>query len=177
MHYRSKTTLLGLPLVHVATASQIDGIWRRGIAKGWIAIGDISFGVLVSVGGVALGTGLTFGGLGVGLICVSGLSVALLLAIGGLAIGYVALGGAAIALRGAVGGLALARDYAIGGGAFARHANDAAAEQFFREDLLLSAAQFLAGHSQWLLLLIAIPILLAFRERQRHAERGPRSNR
>jgi hypothetical protein len=177
MNYRSKTTLLGLPLVHVATATKINGTFRRGVARGWIAVGDISFGLLVSVGGVAFGAGLTFGGLGLGLICFSGLSVGMLLALGGLAVGYLAVGGAAIGVKAAAGGFAVARDYALGGSAVARHANDAAAQQFFQEDLLVSAAQFVAAQSHWLMLLIAIPLLLAVLERRKRTEQGPRAPR
>jgi hypothetical protein len=173
MEYRSKTTLLGLPLVHVAVGTTRDGRLVRGIARGWIAIGDISFGLLLSVGGLALGTGVTFGGLGIGLVCLSGLSIGLLLALGGLAIGYLAVGGAAIALKAAVGGLAVARDYALGGGAFARHANDSAARAFFQQDLLLSFGQLVMSHSHWLLLLLAIPLVLALQQAKRREEQGP----
>ena len=173
MEYRSRTVLLGLPLVHVAIGVMRDGRPARGIARGWIAIGDISFGLLLSFGGVAVGTGLSFGGVGLGLICFSGLSVGLLLALGGLAVGYLAVGGAAIAFRAAVGGLAVARDYAIGGAAFARHANDAAAEQFVTQDILLAAGQFVADHSGWLVLLAFIPLFIALRQRKRREEQRP----
>ena len=160
MHYKSTVTLLGLPLLHIAVGGG-PGTSPRGIARGWVAVGDISFGIVLSVGGVALGAGLTLGGVGVGLICVSGLSIGLLLALGGLAIGYVACGGAAIALKAAFGGLAIARDYALGGAAFARHANDAAARKMFDEQWLLAFAQFVLQHSQWLIVLAVVPALLA----------------
>ena len=64
---------------------------QRGIARGWIAIGDIAFGVVLSVGGIAFG-GISLGGLGLGLISLAGLSVGIY-AIGGLAVGYLAMGG------------------------------------------------------------------------------------
>jgi hypothetical protein len=121
-----------------------------------------------------LGTGVTFGGLGIGLLCLSGVSIGFVLALGGLAIGYLAVGGGAFAVKAAVGGLAVARDYAIGGGAFARHANDAAARQFFQEDLLLALGQLVMSHSHWLLLLLAIPLVLALQRAKRREERGPR---
>jgi len=174
VEYQSKTSLLGLPLVHVAVGTTRGGRPARGIARGWIAIGDISFGLLLSVGGLALGTGVMFGGVGIGLVCLSGLSLGLLLALGGLAIGYLAVGGGAIAVKAAVGGLAVARDYAIGGGAFARHANDAAARAFFREELLLAFGQIVMSHSHWFLVLAAIPVFLALRQAKRREEQGPR---
>ena len=81
MNYRSKASLLGLPLVNVRTAEMVDGRAQRGIARGWIAIGDIAFGVVLSVGGIAFG-GISLGGLGLGLISLAGLSVGIY-AIGG----------------------------------------------------------------------------------------------
>jgi hypothetical protein len=173
MEYRSRTILLGLPIVHVATARVVDGQLRRGIARGWIAAGDVSFGILISVGGVAFG-GLSLGGLSVGVISLGGASLGALLALGGLAIGYLALGGAALAVKGAVGGLAVALDYAVGGRAIANHANDAAAQHFFQEDLLMSSAQALADHSPWLLILLAVPVLAALHRRRSREEQGPR---
>ena len=98
--YRSRATLFGWPLVHVATG--LDPVTRRKrIARGIIAIGDIAQGV-VAFGGLAMG-GLAFGGLSLGLI-----------AFGGCALGLVALGGLGVALAIAVGGLAIA-PLALGG--------------------------------------------------------------
>jgi hypothetical protein len=101
--YRSKATLWGLPLVHVATG--IDPITgRKRIAKGIIACGDVAIGV-VAVGGMAFG-GIAFGGLAIG-----GLAIA------GCAIGLIGLGGCAIGLLLAAGGSAIG-GVAVGGGAF-----------------------------------------------------------
>lgn len=172
MEYRSKTSLLGLPLVHVAAGAIRDGRPVRGIARGWIAIGDISFGVLLSVGGIAFG-GLAFGGMAIGVLSLGGLAVGAM-AVGGGAVGYLAAGGAAVAFRAALGGLAIARDYALGGGAVARHANDEAARRFFEDDLFAEAARTVMEHSEWMLLLTAIPLVLALRERKRREEQGPR---
>lgn len=119
MEYRSKVSLLGMPLVHVATGAVVDGRYRRGIATGWIAIGDLAFGVLFAGGGIAIG-GITLGGGALGLISIGGVALGLC-AVGGLSVGVVALGGAAIAWYAAVGGLAVAHDYAIGGLAVARN--------------------------------------------------------
>lgn len=125
MSYRSKSKLFGLPLVDVASGSQ-DG--RRGVAKGWIAIGDIAFGVVFSMGGVAFG-GIAVGGLSLGLIAIAGLALGGM-ALGGGAIGGMATGGLAIGAYSADGGAAIAYQYAHGGLAIARHANDDAAEHF-----------------------------------------------
>ncbi len=45
MTMKSSIQLLGLPLVHVATGQLVDGRYRRGVARGWIAVGDVAFGV------------------------------------------------------------------------------------------------------------------------------------
>jgi hypothetical protein len=173
MQYVSKIRLLGLPLVHIAEGGMRDGRFARGIARGWIAIGDVSFGVLLSVGGIAFG-GVAFGGMAIGVLSLGGLAVGAL-ALGGSAIGYLAAGGGAIALKAALGGLAIARDYALGGAAVARHANDEAARRYFEEDLFAEAARIAMEHSQWLVLLALLAVLLALRERKRRAEQGPRA--
>ncbi len=102
VEYRSRATLFGLPLLHVATGTD-PATGRARVARGVIAIGGIAQGV-VAFGGVAMG-GLTFGGLSLGVI-----------AFGGCALGLVAFGGLAVALLVAFGGAAVA-PIAIGGGA------------------------------------------------------------
>ena len=47
MEYRSKASLLGLPLVHVATGAIRNGRPVRGIARGWISVGEVSLGVFI----------------------------------------------------------------------------------------------------------------------------------
>ncbi|HET6463692.1 MAG TPA: hypothetical protein VFH33_07815 [Candidatus Krumholzibacteria bacterium] len=120
MEYRSRASVLGLPLIHIALGSARPGEpYRRGIATGWIAIGDIARGVLVASGGVAVG-GICIGGVGLGLISFAGMSVGAL-AFGGMALGYYAVGGAAFAWQVAIGGLAVSHAYALGGVGKAPH--------------------------------------------------------
>ncbi len=132
--YRSKRTLFGLPLVHVARG--IDpATGRPRVAKGIIAIGDaFAIGGLAIGGGGAVGIIALGGGVGLGLLSFAGLAVGVLLAIGGAALGGVALGGAAVGGV-AIGGAAVGY-YALGGGAFGVHplggnAADPQAVQFF----------------------------------------------
>lgn len=106
--YESKTTLLGLPLVHIKI-NRHGG--RLCVAKGIIAIGTVSIGV-ISIGAVPFGF-LCFGGAAVGIISFGGLAIGLLTAIGGVALGALAVGGMAIGL-GAIGGFAIG-EIAIGG--------------------------------------------------------------
>ncbi len=122
--WKSRATLLGLPLVHVAGGWDEQG--RRRVAKGIVAIGDIAMGAL-AVGGVALG-GLTIGGASVGLVSLGGAAVGILLGAGGFAVGYVALGGLAIGYY-ALGGLAIGA-HALGG-----NVQDPQAIEFFQRYL------------------------------------------
>lgn len=162
--YRSKWTLLGLPLVHIRTGARPGE--KLGTAKGWIAIGDRAYGVLFAAGAVAVG-GISMGGATVGLISIGGASVGLL-AVGGLALGGLALGGGAIgimaaggiatALIGAEGGLAVAREFALGGQALAQHANDAAAREYFGQFPWMDMSK--AGNRTWWVTLCWLPLLL-----------------
>lgn len=101
--FRSTTTFLGIPLVHVHSGKPKPGK-RRCVARGWIAFGDVAIGGL-AVGGVALG-GVTFGGCAVGLLAAVGGAALGGVAIGGVAIGGIATGGLAVGYL-ALGGIAV----------------------------------------------------------------------
>ena len=127
--YKSKRTVFGLPLVHINM-----GFGLR-VAKGIIAIGNISIGVLsigglalglVSFGGLALGMLLVLAGVGVGAVALGGLAVGIL-AVGGFALGWFAWGGITYGVY-SVGGLAFASKVAVGGMASAPLAIGSAAE-------------------------------------------------
>ena len=90
--YRSRTTIFGLPLVHVALGPGEGKL--RGQARGIIAIGDVATGVL-AIGGFARGV-IAFGGLALGLVGFGGLGVGLVAALGGMSVGGLTVGGAAI---------------------------------------------------------------------------------
>ncbi len=147
--YRTRTCLLGLPLVHLNFGGGACGRRQRGVARGWIAVGDIAYGLLFASGGIAVG-GIAVGGLAAGLLALGGCAVGGLvlggfalgagacgggafgwLAAGGLAVGWAAFGGGALGWHAAYGGFAWARDYAVGGTTFAAHTNDALAREFF----------------------------------------------
>ena len=85
--YRSRRTVWGLPLVHVAHDASGERVaWARGV----VAIGDAAVG-LVAIGGFAFG-GVALGGMAVGIVGLGGLALGLLLAMGGLAAGGFAVG-------------------------------------------------------------------------------------
>ena len=102
--YRSKRTVWGIPLVHVAFGGDPSGR-PMALARGVIAIGEAAVG-LVAIGGFA-GGGVTIAGMSLGVISLSGLSVGLFLAMGGIAFGGFAVGSLAFGAVGAVGVLPL----------------------------------------------------------------------
>jgi tetratricopeptide (TPR) repeat protein len=130
--WRSKTTVLGWPLVHVNLRR---GGGRVRVARGILAFGDLAIGV-VAAGGMAIG-GLAIGGASLGLLAIGGLALAAAGALGGAAIaGGVAYGGLACAGYAAYGGGAYAGRYAMGGEARAKYVttgerSDPEAERFF----------------------------------------------
>src|SRR4030042_1719745 len=63
--YKSKTTILGLPLIHIAQGFTPEGRYR--VAKGFIAIGNVAVGVL-AIGGAAVGI-IALAGAGLGIGC------------------------------------------------------------------------------------------------------------
>jgi len=161
--YRSQWRLFGLPLIHIRTGRRVGEKLRP--ATGWIAIGDAAAGIILAIGGVAVG-GISIGGASLGVISVGGAAVGLLacggLGIGiwsaaGLAVGCLASGGCAIAWQAAQGGSAIAHDFALGGAAFARHANDEAARAFIAGNSFLSMAGT-AMRSGWLQVICFLPL-------------------
>lgn len=112
--YRSKTRVLGMPLVAIATGPDETG--KFGHARGFFAFGDVATGVF-AFGGVARGV-VAFGGLSLGLCGFGGCSLALLSSFGGLSVALLgsAVGGCAVGML-ANGGLAIG-GLAQGGAAY-----------------------------------------------------------
>ena len=157
--YRSKRSWLGWPLMDICVGGP-----RRGVARGWLAIGDLAVGAVafggVAVGGFAIGGvavgGLVIGGAAAGFLAVGGLALGWG-AVGGLAVGGLAFGGAALAVKAASGGMALAQEVAVGGWAQAAHANDPWAREWIAQSGFFRTARFLV---RWLPLLSLLPMLL-----------------
>jgi hypothetical protein len=171
--YKSPWTLLGLPLVHVRSGRPRGEKLRPAV--GWIAIGDMSIGVLLSIGGFAFG-GICFGGVSFGLVTLGGvalgafafggMAVGLWAASGGLAIGYLAHGGCALAWHAAGGGMAVARDFALGGSAYAAHANDALARELIESHGFFRCSDAIM-RQPLLINLVWLPLVLVFWQAQR----------
>ena len=163
VEYRSRWTLLGLPLVHIQFENKPGD--KTLAAKGWIAIGNKAYGGLFAAGGLAVAP-ISMGGFAVGLVAMGGGAMGLLscagLALGGWAVGggaagYDAFAGGALGWRAAMGGMAVAREFAVGGAAFAQHANDAIARAFMQNSLFFPHAEAFMRHAS---LLIWLPMLL-----------------
>jgi hypothetical protein len=119
--YKSATTFLGLPLVHIVRGNDpVTGLPKvaRGVlvavgdggAVGVVAVGGPFAVGVVAIGGIALGL-LAFGGVAVGVVAALG---------GGAAGGLLAVGGAAASAGLAIGGAAVGQ-FAIGGTAGGEH--------------------------------------------------------
>lgn len=158
--YRSKTTVFGWPLVHIATGlDPMTG--RKRVAKGIIAIGDMAIGGL-AFGGGAVGV-FAVGGAAIGLFSFGGLAIGLLVALGGGAIGGLAVGGGAIGFI-AVGGGAFGY-YATGGGAYGVHplganVQDPVAKEFFTSFPV--NAEFVLNNFAFLGIVIAVVTCIVF---------------
>jgi hypothetical protein len=172
--YRSKHSVLGLPLVHI----RLRGGLERGPVKAWVAAGDAAIGVIFAFGGLAVAP-ISFGGFAIGLLPLGGFAIGpvalggfslALWSFGGFALGWQAFGGCAIAWNAALGGAALAHDCALGGIALAAQANNAAAQLYIQANPLFQNAQIVARHLAWLNLLWVIPMIVWWRtiRRARH---------
>jgi hypothetical protein len=100
--YKSKATIWGMPLVHIAQGFTPEGRFR--VAKGFIAIGNVAIGVF-AIGGAAVGV-FAIAGAGLGVISMAGIALGIYCAVGGTAVGYIAIGGIAVGIY-SVGGLCL----------------------------------------------------------------------
>lgn len=138
--YKSRLTLLGVPLVHIRFSSPDDG--ERPVF-GWFAGGDRACGLLFAWGGYAVAP-FSIGAIAIGLFAIGALSVGVisfgtagvgLLALGCLAVGLKAYGWlSALGWETAQGsGFAVARVAAEGPVAFAEHANDPIARQILAD--------------------------------------------
>ncbi|MCU0786330.1 MAG: sigma-70 family RNA polymerase sigma factor [Verrucomicrobia bacterium] len=162
--YRSKSRLLGWPLVHVRLRGGPDA----GPVKAWIAAGDdaaigliFAFGGVaiapISIGGFAIGL-MPMGGFALGPVALGGFSLAVW-SLGGFALGWEAFGGCAVAWKAAMGGAAVAHDFALGGIAQAAQANNAAAQAYIQASPFFQNARAILQHMIWLNLLWVVPLI------------------
>ena len=91
--WKSRTTIWGIPLVHVAYGRDARGKLR--VAKGIIAIGQFGFG-LITLAQFGIGVLFGFGQFMLALTAIGQVAITPLCGIGQLATGYIALGQMAI---------------------------------------------------------------------------------
>lgn len=155
--YRSRATLLGLPLVHVRFSTPDAG---QGPAVGWIAGGDRAAGVLFAFGGWAVGLvsvgGVTAGALTLGAVSAGVFSLGAL-CFGGVAVGAVGAGWHASGSLSATAwetarsaGLAFSQHVAAAPFALAPHANDDVARRVLASP---------TAERDWLIICLLIVVL------------------
>lgn len=138
--YRSRLTLLGVPLVHARFSTPDDG---EPPVFGWIAGGDRAYGLLIAWGGYAVAP-VSVGAVSIGLFTAGSFSLGVIsigtVSVGLIGVGCMAVGVKAYAWLSALGwsaatggGFAIARIAAVGPIAFAQHANDPVAQQILSE--------------------------------------------
>jgi hypothetical protein len=129
--YKSRWSLLGIPLVRCRFASPDEG---DGPIIAWFAGGDRAYGLLFAWGGLAIAP-FSVGAVSVGLFAVGSVSLGVI-SLGTFALGFLVIGCATIGVKAFAwltalgwetaqsGGFAIARIAAEGPIALARHAND-----------------------------------------------------
>ena len=138
--YRSRLTLLGVPLVHARFSTPDEG---EPPVFGWIAGGDRAYGLLIAWGGYAVAP-VSVGAVSIGIFAAGSFSLGIIsigtVSVGLIGVGCMAVGVKAYAWLSALGwstatggGFAIARIAAVGPIAFAQHANDPAAQQILNE--------------------------------------------
>ena len=155
--YRSRLTLLGVPLVHARFSWPDEG---QPPVFGWIAGGDRAYGLLAAWGGLAVAP-ISVGAVSVGFLSIGSVSFGLIslgtAAVGFIAVGCMAAGAKAFAWLSALGwqsaqggGFCIARIAAEGPVAFAQHANDSVARQILADP---------RGEQNQMIFLIVISVL------------------
>ena len=171
--YRSRLTVFGWPLVHVATGVD-PATGRKRKARGIIAMGSAPLGV-IAFGDYALGI-IACGIFGVGVLSLSVFSVGLIalgtvavgctLSMGGIAVAPIAMGGAAIGYL-AQGALAW------GTHALSPGLNDSFAQKFFSRQTALTGWVFrlCLFSTPFFLVLGMLPSVMAKRAERRRLRR------
>ena len=102
--YRSKEEINGWPLIHINLGMHPE-TGRPLVAKGVVAIGNISIGI-VSIGAAAFGV-INLAGFGLGIVSLASFAIGIV-ALGAVALGYkVALGAGVLSSNFALGAVAL----------------------------------------------------------------------
>lgn len=170
LEYRSRLTLLGLPLVHMRLGRKHGEPIRP--VKAWFAMGDFALGVIgafgactiapISLGACSLGL-ISLGGLAVGVLCWGGLGLGVW-AIGGCALGWQAYGGCVVGWDAVQGGMVAAHHHALGGVAVAQHVNDAVARAVMNQSAFFQFTRQAMHYAILLNFVWFVPLVLLVRK-------------
>lgn len=170
LEYRSRLTLLGLPLVHMRLGRKHGEPIRP--VKAWFAMGDFALGVIgafgactiapISLGACSLGL-ISLGGLAVGVLCWGGLGLGVW-AIGGCALGWQAYGGCAVGWEAVQGSMVAARHHALGAVAVAQHVNDAVARALINQSAFFQFTRKAMHYAILLNFVWFVPLVLLVRK-------------
>ena len=143
--YRSRWTLLGLPLIDINLGVSADG--TPTTAKGWIAIGAKAYGLVLAIGAIAIAP-ISWGGISLGVLTYGGIALGIW-AVGVFTLGWKAIGVCAVGWHGADGVVAVAYRYATGVLAVAHHGNDARARAVLGNETFFQAWTWITMHGTW----------------------------
>jgi hypothetical protein len=167
--FRSRSSLFGLPLVHIRIGDRFD-ILNEPVTA-WIAVGNYAIGGLFAFGGMAIAPAsigfcavglLPLGGLAIGLLALGGFALGIW-TYGGLAIGWQAFGCFAVAWNAAAGELSLAHGFALGRIAQAAQANNEIARHIIGANWFFRSMRALLRQGLWLNLLWVLPLVVQWR--------------
>ncbi len=163
--YRSRWSLLGLPLLHVRVGDRFDHM--RPPVTAWIAIGSShAVGVIFAAGGIAVAP-ICFGGVGIGIVSYAAIALGIFSAgpialgvwgYGALVVGWQVCCGCGLAWNAATGGLAIAHDFAVGGIAHAAQANTEIARQFIQHASFFRFSEWVSRYHLWMIWIV--PVIL-----------------
>jgi hypothetical protein len=163
--YRSRLSLLGLPLIHVRIGDRFDVL--RGPVKAWIAIGSShAVGMIFAMGGIAVAP-IAFGGVAIGVFSLGAIALGIFpmgaislgfCAYGGLAVGWQVFCGCGAAWNAAMGGIVVAHNYAVGGIARALHTNSSLVKEYYDQNMFFQVAQVIARHGFLTMMLWVVPV-------------------
>jgi heme exporter protein D len=181
--YRSRSSLFGLPLVHVRIGDRFDVV--RGPVKAWIAVGGShTIGVIFASGGLAIAP-ISFGGIAIGLLPIGAITIGIFAygacclgvwAYGAAAVGWQVFCGCGIAWNAAMGGRVLAHDFAVGGIVHAAQANTQIAFQYVQNSFFFRICQVFSKHSIAMIAIWIVPVTLQARIVARARRRREQSN-
>ena len=174
--FKSRLRLLGVPLVHIQFATPEED---EGPAVGWIAAGEVAYGLLFAWGGLAVAP-ISVGIVAVGVLSIGAIGLGLL-AMGTVGVGWIAMGASAVGYKAygslsALGwenafsqGFSVAREAALGPIAYAKAVNNDLAATLSDLSIVSDTYLIVLGATACLVVIPAMLYSRAVRKRMRPA--------